>query len=216
MASTCLLKGARPKDRDGYLMHDLAQDVRHDADWPYRSDHLPDFWNHLENCGACTGAKEALLIAWREYSRVDLTGFLDHSLQQWVLLKCQRSSGSEFPYHIEPLERYLHDAPHYRWTLLSVHDGASSAYKAMRDDIRKEQCSVTAQSWGPKLRFQILRRDGYRCCICGREPKDGICLEVDHRVPKAYGGSDEPDNLWTLCDECNRGKGTLPLATSGR
>lgn len=59
-----------------------------------------------------------------------------------------------------------------------------------------------------KLRFQILKRDGYRCQLCGRSAQDGISLEVDHRMPRAQGGSNDSDNLWTLCWECNRGKGS--------
>lgn len=61
------------------------------------------------------------------------------------------------------------------------------------------------------LRFTILKRDGYACCICGRTPQDGIKLEVDHRIPRAKGGTNEPANLWTLCFDCNRGKGVRDL-----
>lgn len=57
------------------------------------------------------------------------------------------------------------------------------------------------------LRFRILKRDGYRCQMCGRNAKDhGAILEVDHIVPRAKGGTDDPTNLWTLCFDCNRGK----------
>ena len=33
-------------------------------------------------------------------------------------------------------------------------------------------------------------------------------LEIDHIVPKAYGGGDEPENTQLLCGHCNRVKGT--------
>lgn len=60
---------------------------------------------------------------------------------------------------------------------------------------------------GLALRFAILKRDNYRCCICGRSAADhGVVLEVDHRIPRAKGGTDDPNNLWTLCFDCNRGK----------
>lgn len=64
---------------------------------------------------------------------------------------------------------------------------------------------------GVKLRYQILRRDNYECRLCGRSAKEGADLEVDHIVPVARGGDNHPSNLWTLCFECNRGKGTLSL-----
>jgi uncharacterized protein YozE (UPF0346 family) len=60
-------------------------------------------------------------------------------------------------------------------------------------------------------RFAVFKRDSYRCCICGMSAKDGCRLEVDHKVPVARGGTNAEDNLWTLCFECNRGKGTRDL-----
>ena len=57
-----------------------------------------------------------------------------------------------------------------------------------------------------KLRYEILRRDRYRCQICGRGQSDGTKLHVDHKHPKDLGGSNEESNLWTLCRECNEGK----------
>lgn len=29
---------------------------------------------------------------------------------------------------------------------------------------------------------------------------------VDHIMPRAWGGTNDDSNLWTLCDECNLGK----------
>lgn len=60
-------------------------------------------------------------------------------------------------------------------------------------------------------RFEIFRRDDFRCQMCGMTVQDGARLEVDHKVPVAGEGSDEESNLWTLCFKCNRGKGSLDL-----
>ncbi len=60
-------------------------------------------------------------------------------------------------------------------------------------------------------RFAIFQRDGYRCRLCGRSAEDGATLHVDHRVPLAKGGSNEDDNLWTACDDCNLGKSDTVL-----
>ena len=58
------------------------------------------------------------------------------------------------------------------------------------------------------LRFKILKRDGYRCQLCGRSTiRDAVKLYVDHRIARANGGGDEDENLWTLCQDCNLGKG---------
>ncbi|MFA4946722.1 MAG: HNH endonuclease [Candidatus Micrarchaeia archaeon] len=57
-----------------------------------------------------------------------------------------------------------------------------------------------------KTRHLILARDGFKCCDCGRGPKDGVKLHVDHHIPVAWGGLTEESNLRTLCEECNLGK----------
>lgn len=59
---------------------------------------------------------------------------------------------------------------------------------------------------GNGIRFNVLRRDGYKCQICGMDANDGVKLEVDHKIPVSKGGGDEIENLWTLCFNCNRGK----------
>jgi hypothetical protein len=65
---------------------------------------------------------------------------------------------------------------------------------------------------GLALRFAILKRDSYRCQICGRNAQEhGVVLEIDHRIPRAKGGTDDPANLWTLCFDCNRGKSDSDL-----
>lgn len=63
----------------------------------------------------------------------------------------------------------------------------------------------------PRLRFLVLRRDGYRCQLCGKSAQDGTLLHVDHKIPRAKGGLSTIDNLWALCQPCNAGKGVLDL-----
>lgn len=58
-----------------------------------------------------------------------------------------------------------------------------------------------------KLRYQVLRRDGFRCVICGASAADGVQLHVDHIKPVSKGGKTEMSNLRTLCERCNLGKG---------
>ncbi|MGO9179918.1 MAG: HNH endonuclease [Candidatus Limnocylindrales bacterium] len=67
-----------------------------------------------------------------------------------------------------------------------------------------------------QLRFSILQRDGFRCRYCGRTGGDpGVVLHVDHVVPLAAGGATREDNLRTACEECNLGKATRPVVTTG-
>lgn len=56
-----------------------------------------------------------------------------------------------------------------------------------------------------RLRYEILRRDDNTCRYCGgRAPE--VALTVDHVVPTALGGSDDPSNLVAACKDCNAGK----------
>jgi hypothetical protein len=52
------------------------------------------------------------------------------------------------------------------------------------------------------LRRLIIHRDE-RCRACG-SARD---LHIDHVVPLAAGGTDDPDNLQVLCASCNCAKG---------
>lgn len=71
------------------------------------------------------------------------------------------------------------------------------------DDFKRRQRSLMT----PKLRYQIMQRDGFKCVLCGRSMADGIKqLEVDHIKPVSKGGLTEPGNLRTLCWDCNQGK----------
>jgi len=61
-----------------------------------------------------------------------------------------------------------------------------------------------------KLRFEIFKRDGFQCQYCGATPP-AVVLHVDHIVPVAGGGENDPSNLVTSCEPCNLGKGARSL-----
>lgn len=90
---------------------------------------------------------------------------------------------------------------------LMYNAGMQSEAKAALDarQSKRARPEVVGHS-GLALRFAILKRDGYRCQICGVSAAEGARLEVDHKIARVRGGSDHPTNLWTLCFECNRGK----------
>jgi len=61
----------------------------------------------------------------------------------------------------------------------------------------------------PGLRFRVFMRDRFRCVACGRSPATHLNIELhaDHRRPVANGGKTTLENLQTLCQDCNLGKG---------
>jgi hypothetical protein len=65
---------------------------------------------------------------------------------------------------------------------------------------------------GPRLRFRVFQRDRFRCVACGRSPATdlSIVLHADHVTAVALGGKTAIENLQTLCQDCNLGKGKLP------
>ena len=50
-----------------------------------------------------------------------------------------------------------------------------------------------------QLRNQVLRRDGWRCQVCGSREN----LHVHHKQLRSQQGEDEESNLITLCASCH-------------
>jgi DNA-directed RNA polymerase subunit RPC12/RpoP len=69
---------------------------------------------------------------------------------------------------------------------------------------------MARKSISKKLRFEIFKRDGFKCQYCGATPNKEV-LQVDHITPVAEGGENDIDNLITSCQPCNIGKGARSL-----
>ena len=71
--------------------------------------------------------------------------------------------------------------------------------------------TASTRSISDKLRYQVLKRDNFKCCACGASPaKDpNVELHIDHIVPWSKGGTSKLDNLQTLCSRCNLGKSDI-------
>lgn len=69
----------------------------------------------------------------------------------------------------------------------------------------------TKRDISDRLRFIVMRRDSFKCKACGSSPARGdqVTLVVDHVLPWSKGGETVLDNLQTLCELCNHGKGDL-------
>ncbi|GAA1930825.1 hypothetical protein GCM10009716_42800 [Streptomyces sodiiphilus] len=60
-----------------------------------------------------------------------------------------------------------------------------------------------------KLRHQVLGRDNKTCQDCGATPGQGSVLQVHHKLPVHQGGTNDMDNLVTLCSNCHGGRHAL-------
>lgn len=58
-------------------------------------------------------------------------------------------------------------------------------------------------TFSPATRARVIERDGAACVQCGAKGP----FEVDHIIRYVDGGSNDADNLQTLCEPCHRSKG---------
>lgn len=80
-----------------------------------------------------------------------------------------------------------------------------------KEEYVSKSTKKTSRSISWRLRFIVMRRDDFKCRICGRSPATdrNVVLHVDHIVPWSKGGETVPENLQTLCSKCNIGKSDL-------
>ena len=88
------------------------------------------------------------------------------------------------------------------WDIEETNQGSLYTLKSLSPDPKR----VKRLAISEKLRYQVLHRDNSKCNRCGATPDDGVKLQIDHKVPVEWGGDTVLDNLWTLCEVCNRGK----------
>ncbi len=75
-----------------------------------------------------------------------------------------------------------------------------------QNEVRKVLVQEERKLMSESLRYDILKRDGFKCVLCGATVEDGVKLHVDHINPVSKGGKTIKSNLRTLCDRCNLGK----------
>lgn len=66
-----------------------------------------------------------------------------------------------------------------------------------------------------KIRERALKRDGYLCQVCLDKGIFTQAQAVDHIKAKTDGGTDDLDNLQSICNPCHEAK-TVEEANNGR
>ncbi|EFV14125.1 HNH endonuclease [Segniliparus rugosus] len=89
------------------------------------------------------------------------------------------------------------------WFRLSaVRSGAAHVYSL---EGRADQVQGGRSGISSKVRGEVL--SAKRCAQCGKTPaEDHVKLEVDHKIPHSWGGTDSIENLQPLCAQCNHDK----------
>lgn len=115
--------------------------------------------------------------------------------------------------------RYSSGAYEYRFKTWNAALKAFATYVNSPDNVEVIESSLpkTARAASnprgisDRLRFRVMKRDFFKCRICGKSPSTDqtVILHVDHVKPWSKGGGTLEDNLQTLCSRCNLGKGNL-------
>lgn len=73
--------------------------------------------------------------------------------------------------------------------------------------LRDVSSTVVVRAPSKKQRMRIIKRDNYKCRICGRSPDNytDVELHVHHIRPHSLGGLTTDWNLITLCHTCHDG-----------
>ncbi|NEQ86417.1 MAG: HNH endonuclease [Moorea sp. SIO2I5] len=61
---------------------------------------------------------------------------------------------------------------------------------------------------GYEVREYLLEKWGRECTYCGQQ---NVPLQIEHILPKSFGGSNRVSNLCLACEKCNQRKGNKPI-----
>ncbi|MGB3640866.1 MAG: HNH endonuclease [Rivularia sp. (in: cyanobacteria)] len=87
---------------------------------------------------------------------------------------------------------------------------ADKPKKSKSKKLNKTKSQNSSRYIPASVRVSVLHRDKSKCVFCGKSAKQ-VQLEIDHMIPFSKGGSNNLNNLQTLCIDCNRGKGARNL-----
>jgi len=205
--------------------------------WENHPDGALDFLTKLVAfIGLLARGTDLITPAILSKDREEYDSTTDEARKTWLAERAARRQGRGFDVgrHMEierassphwrcPHLALFHTGPGRTTPVLKVRSGCVVIPKDMssvptgylgqeQPDERPQDRPIKYRTPIPKrVRFRVLRRDGYRCRLCGLTAEDGVQLEVDHRVPVAKGGGNSESNLWTLCQPCNSGKSDSDL-----
>jgi hypothetical protein len=89
---------------------------------------------------------------------------------------------------------------------------AKGVYKYDPDYVQNREL----EDFTPEQKAIILKRDNYRCVICGKGRADGVELQIDHIKPKDLGGKATIENGQTLCAQHNFRKKNYKQTETGK
>lgn len=109
--------------------------------------------------------------------------------------------------NIEPLQLSMEMQAFTQWKVQYEEQCARErrqAIEAHREKIRAESPPVVKSI--PRRRKQIFEADGGKCHYCATPLTLDGRWHIEHKMPKALGGGNEPGNLVASCVTCNHRK----------
>ena len=87
-----------------------------------------------------------------------------------------------------------------------VEIGKFDSQRIQNPEIHGEEYQQGELSGWENLKAYAKWRDGMKCRVCGKSPRTDatVRLEVHHIIRRADGGTDTPDNVVTLCEDCHK------------
>ena len=99
-------------------------------------------------------------------------------------------------------EKHKADFAHSAYRSASV---AASGWRALHESMVVEsQSTIGTKMAREDMRRFLINKNGLKCLGCDRSFDDPNYLELDHKLPKGDGGTDDISNRQLLCTPCNR------------
>jgi hypothetical protein len=121
------------------------------------------------------------------YDDCDVDDLLNQLAERKFILRYQANGRN----YIQVVNFTKHQQPHYKEVASEIPPPPGHA-----------DSGVVAFGVSEADRQRIFDRDGRACVECGATDR----LSLDHIVPRSKGGTDDDDNLRTLCVRCNSSK----------
>lgn len=144
---------------------------------------------------------ELLMVYFKKNSNRDIS----HSeIVDWVTNEWQKRTGTVFRDPDRGIRRLHQDG-----YLIKVRKGV---YHYKPDVVKRRDL----EDFTAAQKASILKRDKYRCVVCGKGRKEGVELHIDHIKPKDLDGKATLENGQTLCSQHNFIKKNLKQTEAGK
>lgn len=150
--------------------------------------------------------------AWVAFGRQPRREEMNQPLSAYSGVSYARRFGS-WRQALESFVEYINEADPSQSSAATINDGSKGDCCSATTLSARSLSRQTSRTVSWRLRFLVMRRDGFKCRLCGVTPATtpGTVLVIDHVLAWRKGGETVFDNLQTLCEKCNGGKSDLMM-----